>query len=158
MKKLGYVLAGFAGGIVFLVLVGAALVSNPVFVVDESKYDYDETVEKLEVLSKEHGWTVSHMYNLQATMQKNGFAVEPVMVFSICKPQIAYDILSSDNERPASVMMPCRVSVYRTKDGKTYLSRMNAGMMASMLTGVSKDAMTRASLESEKFIDLIIKK
>jgi len=157
MKKLKYILGGFAGGVFFLLIVGASLSSDKMFLVSESKYGFSETVDMIESVSKEKGWTVSHIYNLQATMEKNGYQVKPVTVFSLCKPQIAYQILSSDNERPVAAMMPCRVAVYETKDGKTYVSRMNAGILSSMLTGVSRDAMALASQENEVILKSVIK-
>jgi uncharacterized protein (DUF302 family) len=157
MKKLGYILGGFAGGVMFLLIVGASLTGGQMFLVSESKYGFSETVDMIESVSKEKGWTVSHIYNLQATMSKNGYQVKPVTVFSLCKPQIAYQVLSSDNERPVAAMMPCRVAVYETKDGKTYVSRMNAGILSSMLTGVSRDAMSLASQENEIILKSVIK-
>lgn len=157
MKKFGYILGGFAGGVMFLLIVGASLAGSQMFLVSESKYGFSETVDIIESVSKEKGWTVSHIYNLQATMEKNGYQVKPVTVFSLCKPQIAYQVLSSDNERPVAAMMPCRVAVYETKEGKTLISRMNAGMFTSMLSGVSREAMTQASQENEIILKSVIK-
>lgn len=157
MKKWRYILGGFAGGLMFILILGASLNGGQMFLVSESKYGFSETVDLIESVSKEKGWTVSHIYNLQATMAKNGYQVKPVTVFSLCKPQIAYQILSSDNERPVAAMMPCRVAVYETEDGKTYVSRMNAGMFTSMLAGISRDAMTQASQESEIILKSVIK-
>lgn len=157
MNKTGLLLTGFLAGILFVVLVGATVISEKMFVVDESRYGFIETIDRLEVLAKESGWNISHMYNLQATMQKHNLEVEPVVIMSLCKPQIAYKILSSDAERPASVMMPCRVSVYQTKDGKVMVSRMNTGFMAGMLTGITKDAMLLAGNENEAMLRQVLK-
>lgn len=157
MKKIGYVMAGFAGALILFVVLGAAVMKNEVFLVDESKYSFDETSDRLEALAKEGGWTISHIYNLQATMEKNGYSVQPLLVYSLCKPSIAHKILGSDNERPTSVMMPCRVSIYMTSDGKTHISRMKASAVSSMLSGVSKEAMVLASDENEKMIEQLVK-
>ena len=157
MSKSGYLITGFVSGILFVVLAGAALVSSQMFVVNESKYDFNETVNKIEELSKANGWNISHIYNLQATMQKHNFEVEPVTVMSLCKPDLAYKILSSDNERPASTLMPCRVSIYKTKKGKVMISRMNIDMMSGMMTGITKEAMVMAGKENEDILKQVIK-
>lgn len=157
MKKINYLLTGFLGGILFVILVGATVVNNQLFLVDESKYGFNETIEKIEELSKENGWNISHMYNLQATMAKHNLEVEPVLVMSLCKPSIAYKILSTDNERPASALMPCRVSIYQTKDGKVMISRMNVTFMSAMLSGITKEAMVLAGNENEAVLKQVIK-
>ncbi|MFZ5429368.1 MAG: DUF302 domain-containing protein [Bacteroidota bacterium] len=158
MKKAGLLLTGFAAGIMFVVLTGAAIMSEKIFVVDESKYEFIETIDRIEALAKESGWNISHMYNLQATMAKHNLEVEPVVVMSLCKPQIAYNILGADSERPASVMMPCRVSVYQTKDGKVQISRMNTGLMSGMLAGITRSSMDQAGNEIETLLNQVIKK
>lgn len=157
MKKIIYLISGFIMGILFVILIGATVVNNQLFVVDESKYGFNETIEKIEELSNESGWNISHMYNLQATMAKHNLQVEPVLVMSLCKPSIAYNILSSDNERPASALMPCRVSIYQTKDGKVMISRMNVTFMSAMLSGITKDAMVLAGNENEALLKQVIK-
>ena len=70
--------------------------------------------------TKENQWAMPHHYDLQATMQKHGFTVKPVKVFSICKPDIAVRILDNDTDKHVSAMMPCRVAVYEKSDGKKY--------------------------------------
>ncbi len=158
MKKFLYILSGFVAGIVFVMLLGASVVSSQMFLVDESKYGFNETIDKIEEIGKESGWNISHIYNLQATMAKHSLSVNPVVVMSLCKPQIAYHILGSDNELPASAVMPCRVSVYQASDGKIMISRMNATLLSSMLSGISKEAMAEASRENEEILKHLVKK
>jgi uncharacterized protein (DUF302 family) len=157
MKKIGYVLSGFLAGVMFVVLIAAGVSGSKVFEVNESKLGFNETIEKIEELSKAEGWNISHMYNLQATMQKHNMQVEPVLVMSLCKPSLAIKILGSDNERPASPMMPCRVAVYQTKDGKVMVSRMNVKFMSGMLSGVTKEAMVDAGDQIEGLLKHVIK-
>jgi uncharacterized protein (DUF302 family) len=90
-------------------------------------------------------------------MTKNGFEVLPVNVFSICKPDVAVKILSSDQDRHISSMMPCRISVYQKTNGKTYVSRMNAGFLSKLLGGKAKAIMGEAGNRSEDILKAIIK-
>ncbi len=155
MKKIVYLFSGFVAGILLITLMGSAFVYDNVFLVEESKYGFNETIDRIEALGKERSWTVSHMYNLQATMERNQMEVNPVVVMSLCKPAIAYKVLSADRERPVSAIMPCRVSVYATEEGKIMVSRMKTGILTAMLSGVSRAAMEEAGNEIEEMLELV---
>ena len=158
MKKIGYLFTGFVAGILLITLLGSALVYDSTFLVEESKYGFNETIDRIEALGKERKWTVSHMYNLQATMERNQMEVNPVVVMSLCKPTIAFKVLSADRERPVSALMPCRVSVYETEEGKIMVSRIKSGIIESMLSGVSRSAMAEASNEIEEILEMVTRK
>lgn len=155
MKKLIYLATGFSAAILMVILMGSSLMHDQVFLVEESKYGFNETIDRIESLGKERSWTVSHMYNLQATMERNNMQVNPVLVMSLCKPAIAYKVLSADRERPVSAIMPCRVSVYESEDGRIMVARMKAGILSAMLSGVSRAAMEEAGNELEEILDLV---
>ena len=53
-------------------------------------------------------------------------------------------------------MMPCRVSVYATSDGTTYIARMNSGLVARVVGGLINDVMQVTSAETEEFIAAIV--
>ena len=58
-----------------------------------------------------------HVHDLQATMKKFDKDVRSVKVFDICHPDHSYEILSRDQERIVSNLMPCRIAVYEKNDG-----------------------------------------
>jgi uncharacterized protein (DUF302 family) len=127
------------------------------FIENESKYGFDETVEKLSSEILESGWKVTHVHDLQETLRKNGKDVLEVKVIETCNPVHAYKILEPDKERIASNMLPCRVSVYTKSDGKTYISRMNAELLAAQLGGLVGEVMTQAFNEIEVVIKKVVK-
>ncbi|MDP2336170.1 MAG: DUF302 domain-containing protein [Bacteroidota bacterium] len=127
------------------------------FSVNESKYDFDQTAEILSESVKTNDWRMPHQYDLQQIMANNGFEVKPVKVFSICKPDIAVQILKTDNDRHIASMMPCRVAIYEKSDGKTYISRINAGMFAKLLVGKASMVMADAGVGSETILKSVIK-
>jgi uncharacterized protein (DUF302 family) len=86
-------------------------------------------------------------------MAKHGFTVKPVKVFSICKPDIAIRILGSDTDRHIAAMMPCRVAIFEKSNGKTYVARMNAGLLSKLLGSNVKAVMGEAGQDSEKIIE-----
>jgi len=103
----------------------------------------------------EHHWSVSHQYNLQATMIKNGFEVAPVTVLSLCNPQHAHQVLKGTDDRVVSALMPCRVSVYE-KNGKTYVSMLNAPLFSRFLGKKIGEIMTVTTLENVKIIEPVL--
>ncbi len=156
-----YTLSFLTGLFVGMLLFGIALTfvaPKILFLVDESNYDFATTTEMITESVKNNNWSMPHQYDLQLTMEKHGFSVQPVTVFSICKPDIAVRILNNDNDRHISSMMPCRVAIYEKADGKTYVSRMNAGLLSKLLGGNAKAIMGDAGQGSEDILNSIIKK
>lgn len=148
---------GLFSGFVIIGLFLTFVFPKMLFSVSESKYDFNQTAEILTESVKENKWSMPHQYDLQETMAKNGFEVKPVKIFSICKPNIAVRILGNDNDRHISAMMPCRISIYEKADGKTYISRMNAGLFAKLLGGKSSAVMGDAGEGSETILKAVIK-
>ncbi|MDO5665752.1 MAG: DUF302 domain-containing protein [Bacteroidia bacterium] len=122
------------------------------FFESKSKYAFNETVEKLNNIIVEAGWRVTHTHDLKETMRKNGFEVLSVKVIELCNPKYAHRMLSIDELRIYSNMMPCRISVYEKADGKTYVSRMNSALFASQIGGVVEEVMSSAYNDAESFV------
>lgn len=127
-----------------------------IMIEDQSRYDFDETVDKLTAIILEKGWKVTITHNLQETMKKNGKEVLPVKVIELCNPGLAYQILSNDKLRDVSPMLPCRLSVFEKSDGKTYVSRMNAPAFISMIDPEAGKTILQAFKEAEEFLNSVI--
>lgn len=149
-------LTGLLVGIGLSLILIVVVLPRQMFVINESKLGFDETVEAITQSVQENKWSMPHVYDLQATMKKNGFEVKPVKVFSLCKPEHAYKILSDDNERMVSALMPCRVAVYE-KGGKTYVSMLNSGLFSKLMGKKVKEVMGDASAENLKILAPVIK-
>lgn len=148
---------GLFSGFVIIGLFLTFVFPKMLFSVNESKYSFEQTTEIFTDFVKKRNWNLPHQYDLQETMAKNGFVVRPVKIFSICKPDIAVRILGNDNDRHISAMMPCRIAIYEKADGKTYISRMNAGLFAKLLGGKASAVMGDAGNESENILKAVIK-
>ena len=122
----------------------------------QSKYNFDQTVQKLTETILSAGWKVTHVHDLQETMRKNQFDVLPVKVMELCKPGYSVQLLKGDAERLYSSMMPCRISVYDKSDGNTYVSLMNSGIVAAQIGGIVEHLMTDAFNDSQTFIQSIL--
>ncbi len=132
--------------------------NESMFLESESKYNFTETVEKLTAEIEKNTWKLSAVHDLQETLKKSGSEVLPIKVFALCHPKHSSKILSRDEERIISTLMPCRISVYQKSNGKTYISRMNTGGLAKTFGGIIEEVMTASSKDVEIIVgDLIIK-
>ena len=145
-------LTGLITGIALTILLIVLAAPRMMFHVSESNYDFEQTTAMIEESIRDNQWSMPYQYDLQATMAKHGFTVKPVKVFSICKPDIAIRILGNDQDRHISAMMPCRVAIYEKNNGKTYVARMNAGLLSKLLGNNVKAVMGEAGQDSEKII------
>jgi len=129
----------------------------PLFVEMESRYQFDEAVEKLSLEIEKQSWEITAVHDLQKSMIKHDFQVLPIKVLAVCHPKFAKILLAKDDERIVSPMMPCRISIYEKSDGHTYISLPNTLMMAQMLGGVIEEVMKLAAQEVEKMVKTVTK-
>lgn len=127
----------------------------PVMIENQSKYGFSATIDTLSKHILANGWKITTTHDLQETMKKNGKEVLPVKIMEICNPALAYQILSKDELRDVSPMLPCRISVYEKADGKTYVSRMNAPAFAGMIGGDAAKTITEAFTAAEEFVKTV---
>lgn len=131
---------------------------NPsVLLESQSRFGFTETNEILSKTILENGWKITIIHDLQETMKKNGKEVLPVKVIEICNPGLAFQILSKDELRDVSSMLPCRISVYEKSDGHTYIARMNAPALISMIDAAAAKTIFQAFDEAEKFVKMVAK-
>jgi len=152
MERIYFLVLGVVLGASLIVYVIYKMAPGLMMRESVSKYSFEETLEQLQQKVDAIGWKVPHIHDLQATMLKFDFEVRKVKVLEICKPDYAYMVLSRDDERIASTLMPCRISVYEKSDGKVYVSRLNSVGMGGVFGGIIKKAMSRAGRESEEII------
>jgi len=157
MKKMltGLILGAVIGLLLTIVFI---LVSAPsmMFKENKSKHDFETTIAELEKSVESLNWKIPHVNDLQATMQKFGKDVRQVKVYEICHPDHAYKILSQDDERIVSALMPCRIAVYEKSNGNVYLSFLNAGLMSKPMNKLIRTTMSQAAAETEEIIRPIV--
>ncbi len=151
-----YVLIGLIVGALVMLFVIKSMAPKMMLMESQSQYSFEETLERLQSAIDEKGWKTPHVHDLQATMAKFNYEVKKVKVMEVCKPDIAQLILSKDDERIASTLMPCRISVYEKSDGKVYISRLNSVKMGGLFGGIIKQAMDVAGNESEQIIQTVV--
>ena len=144
---------------VFLLIAALTLKAqtNDMFLESESRYSFDETVKILTETINNGGWKIPIVHDLKESMKKANKEVLSVKVFELCNPKHSYRLLSKDDERIYSSLMPCRLSVYEKSDGKTYISRLNSIILSKQIGGLVEEVMTDATDETEGFLKDIIK-
>lgn len=151
-------IAGFIAGILITLLILFYSTPSIMLSEDKSNYDFETTVQDFENSVKQAGWKIPHVNDLQASMKNFNFEVNKVKVYEICQPEYANKILSQDDERIVSTLMPCRVAIYEKSDGLVYISRLNSGNLAKPMNKLIRTTMSEAAKETEIMLQAIISK
>ena len=130
--------------------------TNELIIEQVSPFDVATTVEKLIAAANEKEWQNPAVHNLQQSLAKAGKEVKPVQVIEICKPEFSGKMLEKNHERIASIMMPCRISVYEKDDGKTYIALLNMETMAANMPSTIIDAIKGATEETLEIVKSVI--
>jgi len=146
------IVIGIVAGVTLGWLIAFFAMPGLMFRESASKLGFNETVTLIEEQVTARGWKMPAIHDLQATMKKFDRDVMSVKVFEICHPDYSYNILKESEERFASSMMPCRISVYEKEDGSVWISRMNSGVVARAMSKIIRKSMTDAAADVELII------
>lgn len=124
---------------------------------DETKYDFETTVQVFEDKVNEAGWSILITHDMQETLKGHGHDVKSVKIFELCSSKYSAEILKLDDERIVSPLMPCRVAIYEKSNGKTYIARMDSELLARPFGGVINEVMQQAASEIEDVIVQVIR-
>ena len=148
------VIGGFVGGILFTALLGYQMMPSMMFTERLSPFDMEETIARIQqnIQQAGNGWELSGLRNPARAVQKDGGNVLPVMMIEACSTKYSKPILNDDSVRFLSILMPCKVTVYKTNDGKTYIGTMNAGLMGKMFGPLVGEVMGHVADDQKKFV------
>ncbi len=148
--------AGFVAGILLTGIIGISAAPSMMMNENESNYSFDETVEMIQAEAIEAGWKVPAVHNIRNSVSSGGYDVAPVTVIELCKVDLAGQILSEDESRIVSSMMPCIVAVYEDEEGNVIVSRMNTGLVSRLFGGNVETIMADATSETEEIVGSVI--
>lgn len=94
----------------------------------ESPKGFDETVTLLEQATKDQGFRVLHIHDVQATLAEKGFHIEPLKILEICNAKHAYSAVTENVL--ISLFMPCKINVYQ-QQGKTFVAALRPQVMSN---------------------------
>lgn len=148
------ILGGFVAGIVLVAGLAYAMASSLMFSERVSPFGMEETIARIQhnIQATGNGWTLSGLRNPGRAVQQDGGNVLPVMMIEACSTKYSKPILNDDSVRFLSILMPCKVSVYKKNDGKVYIATMNAGLMGKMFGPLVGDVMGHVADDQQKFL------
>ncbi|NQE44557.1 hypothetical protein C5S31_00870 [ANME-1 cluster archaeon GoMg2] len=156
-KNVGPFVAGLVIGLIVMGVAVWTLMPGMMITVHESKLGFEETVSAINGSAIERGWTVPKIYDIQTSLKKAGHEdMTRVKILSICQPDHAYSILKDDTNKKVTAIMPCRIGVYETADGRVFISEMNMGLMSKMFGGTIAEVMGGVAEEEKEMLRDII--
>lgn len=135
-----------------------SLMTRMMFVTGKSRFDFEETVEKVIAAAKRAGWSIPNTFDMQAQYHGEGLAdMTRTTIVYLCHAEGGMRIFGDDDNRPMSVMMPTGVSVYETGTGEVRVSRMDFALMSMMFGGTVKRVMREGAMRMERtFADILV--
>ena len=148
------VIGGFIAGVVFIGLLAYNFMSSLMFREIPSPYSVEETTARIQqnIQNVGNGWSLSGLRNPAKAVEADGGNTLPVLMVEACSTKYSGPILKDDTVRFLSILMPCKVSVYKKNDGKTYIGLMNAGLMGKMFGPLVGDVMEKVAADQAKFV------
>lgn len=124
------------------------------FDVRDSKLGFEETVTTLRVAAEKRGWIVEKVEDVQAAMKVQGAKDAPRMkvIFACPKDANAQLNHASQGKLPP---LPCRLTVFENKEGKTQVMRMNTGNLAKAVQGEAAKVLAQIASEEEAVLKTI---
>lgn len=147
-------IGGFIAGLAFTGIMAYNFASSLMFTERVSPFGMEETVARIQenIQKTGNGWSLSGLRNPAKAVQKDGGNTLPVLMVEACSTKYSGPILKEDSVRFLSILMPCKISVYKKNDGKVYIGMMNAGLMGKMFGPMVGEIMGHVAADQAKFI------
>lgn len=101
----------------------------------KSRLGYKETIAALQEAGRKRGWEVGPAVDMQDAMLKAGQKnARPFTMLTLCRKDLAENLLKVQMANRAMPFVPCRMSVFEGSDGKVYIAKPNTDMMAQTAT------------------------
>lgn len=94
---------------------------------------FSEAVNDVIVETEKAGFKVLYIHNIQQTIGKKGYKIEPLKIIEICSAKNAYNAIQKDIK--LALCLPCKINVYE-QSGKTYISGMRPLMIKKMFSHI----------------------
>ncbi|MDD5059377.1 MAG: DUF302 domain-containing protein [Sideroxydans sp.] len=148
------IIGGFFAGVTVIGLLVYNFAGSLMFREVPSPFGVEETVARIQqnILNAGNGWSLSGLRNAAKPIEADGGNVLPVLMIEACSTKYSAPILKDDSLRFLSNLMPCKISVYKKNDGKTYIGLMNAQLIGSLFGRKVGEIMGHVAADQAKFI------
>ena len=151
-------IVGLIAGVLLTLVLAWNMASSLMFKEVQSPFDMEETIARIQhniednPVLKAKGWALSGLRNPARAVQQDGGNVLPVQMIEVCSTKYSGPILKEDSVRYLSILMPCKITVYKKNDGKTYIGTMNAGLMGKMFGPLVGETMGHVAEDQKLFL------
>lgn len=148
------VIGGFIAGLIFIGFLAYNFMSSLMFWEIPSPFGVEETAARIQqnIQNAGNGWALAGLRNPAKAVEADGGNTLPVLMVEACSTKYSGPILKDDTVRFLSILMPCKISVYKKNDGKTYIGGMNAGLMGKMFGPMVGEVMGHVAKDQAKFV------
>ncbi len=145
---------GFVAFFLGLVIMGALvflIMPKMMFVTKKSRYNFSDTVEKLEESIIDNEWGHRGTWFVHNDLRQKNIEFQPrIANVNLCKAPYAADILRIEKNRFAAALMPCAFTVWEDDAGQAHITKMNTGLMGPMFGGMIAKVMGGVVSKEEK--------
>jgi uncharacterized protein (DUF302 family) len=147
-------IAGLVAGVAAALALAWNMAGSLMFNEQESPYTVEETVARIQqnIQAAGNGWSLMGLRNPIKPIQADGGDALPALMIEACSSKYSGPILKEDKTRFLSILMPCKISVYKKSNGKVYIGTMNAGLIGSMFGPLVGDIMKNVVADQQKFL------
>lgn len=148
-------IGGFFAGMLATALLAWNMAGGMMFQERVSPFGMEETVARIQhnIQATGNGWALSGLRNPAKAVETDGGNTLPVMMIEACSTKYSGPILKEDSVRFLSILMPCKISVYKKNDGKVYIGNMNAGLMGGMFGSLVGGVMQQVAADQARFLE-----
>lgn len=145
---------GFIVGIALAVAVVWSSIGGLMFSEQVSPFTVEETAARIQqnIQAAGNGWSISGLRNPAKPVEAEGGNVLPVLLIEACSTKYSGPILKEDSVRFLSLLMPCKIGVYKKSDGKVYIGILNAGLIGRLFGPLVGDIMDQVVADQKKFL------
>lgn len=147
-------IGGFTAGLALAALLAWNMAGKLMFREIQSPYSVEETAARIQQNIEAAGnkWSLVGLRNPGKAVEQDGGNTLPVLMVEACSTRYSGPILKNDALRYLSILMPCKVSVYKKSDGKVYIGMMNAKLIGSLFGSEVGELMAQVAADQEKFV------
>ncbi len=148
------VIGGIVAGVVLTAGLVWQLAGSMMFSEIPSPFSVEETTARIQqnIQAAGNGWSISGLRNPAKPVEAEGGNVLPVLLIEACSTKYSGPILKMDKVRFLSLLMPCKISVYKKNDGKVYIGILNAGLIAKLFGSEVGAIMEQVVVDQKSFL------
>ena len=148
------IISGFVAALVLVGILAYSMMSSLMFLEIPSPFGVEETAARIQqnIQNVGNGWALAGLRNPAKAVEADGGNALPVLMVEACSTKYSGPILRDDKVRYLSILMPCKISIYKKNDGKTYIAGMNAGLMGKFFGPMVGEVMGHVADDQAKFI------